>query len=126
HVNCHSMSAVGNSLSGDGAGTKRADVVLGDRDGTTCAPELTDFVARTLKGRGYDVRVNDPYKGVELVRLHGRPGERRHSLPIEVNRRLYMDEATLEKNAHFATLAADLTHLIEGLASVALSHRVDQ
>jgi N-formylglutamate amidohydrolase len=53
-------------------------------------------VARTLRGVGYSVAVNDPPKGVELVRMHGRPGERRHSLQIELNRRLYMEETTLE------------------------------
>jgi N-formylglutamate amidohydrolase len=118
-VNCHSMPARGSRMSSDGPAAVRADFVLGDRDGTTCAPEMTDFVARLLRGRGYSVRINDPYKGVEIVRRHGRPTERRHALQIEVNRALYMDERTLVPNAHYATLKTDLTHLIAGLASVA-------
>jgi N-formylglutamate amidohydrolase len=118
-VNCHSMPARGSRMSSDGPAAVRADFVLGDRDGTTCAPEMTDFVARLLRGRGYSVKINDPYKGVEIVRRHGRPAERRHALQIEVNRALYMDERTLVPNAHYATLKADLTHLIAGLASIA-------
>jgi N-formylglutamate deformylase len=125
HIDCHSMPEKGNEMSSD-PGATRADFVLGDRDGTTCAAELTDFVARVLAGRGYEVKVNDPYKGVELVRRHGRPAENRHSLQIEVNRRLYMDEATLEKNAGYARLAADLDHLVAALASFAAERRVDQ
>jgi N-formylglutamate deformylase len=117
HVNCHSMQAVGNANSVDGAGTKRADFVLGDRDGSTCAGEFTEFVAGILRERGYDVRINSPYKGVEIVRLHGRPAENRHSLQIEVNRRLYMNEATLEKNEHWPRLLADITFLVENLAA---------
>ena len=35
-----------------GAGAKRADFVLGDRDGTTCAPEFTGFVRDTLLSLG--------------------------------------------------------------------------
>src|SRR5260370_493442 len=73
HIDCHSMKIVSNAMATECAGVSRADFVLGDRDGTTCAPELTDFVLRFLTRRRYDVRVNNPYKGVELVRRHGRP-----------------------------------------------------
>ena len=45
HINCHSMNAVGGSQGEGGAGRARADFVLGDRDGTTCDPALTAFVA---------------------------------------------------------------------------------
>ncbi len=125
-VNCHSMPARGSLMSSDGPDAVRADFVLGDRDGTTCARELTDFVFRLLTGRGYSVKINDPYKGVEIVRRHGVPSEGRHALQIEVNRALYMDEKTLERNDHYATLKADLTHLIEGLASLTGTARVQE
>jgi N-formylglutamate amidohydrolase len=125
HINCHSMPARGNEMSSD-PGVARADFVLGDRDGSTCAPELTDFVRRVLVGRGYEVKLNDPYKGVELVRRHGRPAENRHSLQIEVNRRLYMDEKRIERSANFGRLAADIGHLVEALASFARGKRVEE
>jgi N-formylglutamate amidohydrolase len=111
HINCHSMPAVGDVMSDD-PGRARADFVLGDRDGSTCEPEFTAFIAATLAEIGYAVAINDPYKGVELVRRHGRPLERRHSLQIEVNRKLYMDEATLEKTPGFPTLQANLQRLL--------------
>jgi N-formylglutamate deformylase len=91
HINCHSMPAVGDA-NADDAGRPRKDFVLGDRDGTTCEPEFTALVAENVAAMGYSVAINDPYKGVEIVRRYGRPGERRHSLQIELNRRLYMDE----------------------------------
>ena len=115
HLNCHSMPAVGDVMSDD-PGRTRADFVLGDRDATTCEPEFIAFVAATLSGMDYSVAINDPYKGVELVRKHGRPTERRHSLQIEINRRLYMDEVTLGRTAGFAALQADLARLLEALA----------
>jgi len=40
HINCHSMRAVAGKQSEDGAGSLRADIVLGDRDGTSCAPAI--------------------------------------------------------------------------------------
>jgi N-formylglutamate deformylase len=125
YVDCHSMPSEGNAMSSD-PGAKRADFVLGDRDGTSCGRELTEFVARVLKGRGYDVRINDPYKGVELVRRHGRPAAGRHALQIEVNRALYMDERTQRKTANFEHLKADITHLVEALADLSGRMRVQQ
>ena len=86
---------------------------MGDRDGSTCEPEFTAFVATALAAMDYSVAINDPYKGVELVRKHGRPAERRHSLQIEINRKLYMDEATLERRQGFSTLQANLNRLLQ-------------
>jgi N-formylglutamate deformylase len=107
HVNCHSMPAVGD-VNADDPGRERADVVLGDRDGTTCDAAFTRLVHDLFAARGYSVAINDPYKGVELVRKHGRPAERRHSLQVELKRTLYMDEATLEPTAGYARLERDL------------------
>lgn len=115
HLNCHSMPAVGDAFSDD-PGRERADFVLGDRVGTTCGPEFTAFVAGHLRALGYDVAVNDPYKGVELVRRHGRPAEQRHSLQIEIKRTLYMDETTLEPAAGYARLSRDLGSLLEAVS----------
>jgi N-formylglutamate amidohydrolase len=114
HINCHSMPSTGNRARGHIG--EHGDFVLGDRDGTTCAPEFTEVVAMTLRGMGYEVHVNDGYKGVEIVRRQGRPAERRHSLQIEVDRSLYMDQRTLEKLPHFAQLKADLAQLAEALS----------
>ena len=112
HLNCHSMRSVAGKQSEDGEGSVRADFVLGDRDGTSCAPEFTAFVRRVLSGMGYQVKVNDPYKGVELVRAYSDPKRGRHSLQIEINKRLYMDEATLRKSAGFAVLQKNLSTLL--------------
>ena len=112
HINCHSMRAVAGKQSEDGAGSLRADFVLGDRDGSTCDPAFTAFVRATLSGMGYQVKVNDPYKGVELVRAYSDPKAGRHSLQIEINKRLYMDEATLRRNAGFPALQKNLSDLL--------------
>jgi len=112
HINCHSMRAVAGKQSEDGEGNARADFVLGDRDGTSCDPRFTEFVRATLAGMGYQVKVNDPYKGVELVRAYSDPKAGRHSLQIEINKRLYMDEGTLQKTAGFASLQKNIANLL--------------
>jgi N-formylglutamate amidohydrolase len=115
HINCHSMNAVAGSQGEGGAGRARADFVLGDRDGSTCDPALTAFVRDTLVAMGYDVKVNDPFKGVALVRLYSDPAVGRHSLQIEINKRLYMDEDTLQPSAGYDALQDNLMRLIDSL-----------
>jgi N-formylglutamate deformylase len=119
HLNLHSMPAVSGSISEEGPGKPRADFVLGDRDGTTCDAEFTRTVADALRALGYEVKINDPYKGVELVRAFSDPKDGRHSLQVEVNRRLYMDERTRMKAPGFATLQQNLDSLVATLARYA-------
>ena len=115
HINCHSMNPVAGVNGEGGAGQTRADIVLGDRDGSTCAPELTEWIRDTLAGMGYSVAINDPYKGVELVRAYANPAKGRHSLQLEVNKRLYMDMGSLARTAGFESLQRDLMGLLAGL-----------
>jgi N-formylglutamate amidohydrolase len=116
HLNCHSMNAVSGKMGEGGAGIARADIVLGDRDGSACAGEITAFVQERLAARGYDVRVNDPFKGVELVRAYSNPAAGRHSLQLEINKRLYMDEKTRQRTPHFDILQQQLMALLGELA----------
>ena len=120
HLNCHSMNAVSGKMGEGGAGKARADFVLGDRDGTSCETGFTQFVRAALAGFGYDVKVNDPYKGVELVKAYSNPAAGRHSLQIEINKRLYMDEDARTKAAGYPTLRANLTRLVEAIRDYAL------
>lgn len=115
HLNCHSMPSVAAAFTAGVPGTRRPDFVLGDRDGTTCDPALTRRVADRLRDMGHTVAVNDPYKGVELVRANGAPHLGRHSLQLEINRALYMDETTLEPHAGFEPLRRTLRRLLDDL-----------
>jgi N-formylglutamate amidohydrolase len=122
HLNCHSMPAVGGKQGEGGEGRPRADFVLGDRDGTTCDPSFTEFVRATLAAMGYEVAINEPYKGVELVRAYSDPGAGRHSLQVEINKKLYMDEATRARHGGFDRLQADLTAVVAAIADF-VAHR---
>jgi N-formylglutamate amidohydrolase len=115
-IDCHSMPS---SVRGGPART-RPDFVLGDRHGTSCAAELTDRAATTLGGLGYNVARNRPYAGGFITEHYGRPLRGLHALQIEVNRALYLDEATLEPTGGFAGLRADLGRLAEALAMLRL------
>lgn len=75
------------------AGKERADIILGNRDFTTCSRSITQKVMNFFKDRGFSVAVNKPYKGRYLIGYHCS----RRTLPgiqIEVNESLYMNEKT--------------------------------
>lgn len=119
HINCHSMPNVGGKMGEGGEGRQRADFVLGDRDGSTCDRAFTLFIADVLSEFGYEVAINDPYKGVELVRAYSDPARGRHSLQLEINKRLYMDEAARTKSAGFGRLQQDLMTLVDAVLDYA-------
>lgn len=108
YIDCHSMQAVSGSMHEEGVGKQRADIVLGDRKGQSCAPAFTALAARALEGEGFEVSVNIPYQGADLVISHGNPTGGFHALQIEVNRRLYMDEVQLTRTAQFEETRARL------------------
>lgn len=104
HLNCHSMP------SPDRRGGP--DIVLGDRDGTACGRDFLGMVRDSLIGMGYRVAINDPYKGVEILRRYGAPGAGRHSLQIELSKQLYMNEKTQERTEGFVRLKSDMTEMV--------------
>jgi N-formylglutamate amidohydrolase len=106
-IDCHSMPSTSVNRE-DGV---KADIVLGDRYGTSCVGVLTDLVDVTLRARGYSVTRNKPYAGGFITEHYGEPALGRHALQIEINRALYMDERTLAKRPNFPTLVHDLAQV---------------
>jgi N-formylglutamate deformylase len=117
HINCHSMPAAAGPISWVAPGTKFADVVLGNRDASTCAPEFTAMLLEAFQREGLSVAINDPYKGVELVKRFGRPNENRHSIQVEINRRLYMHEPTRERTADYPKLKALIGRVLQSVVA---------
>ena len=109
HINCHSMQNNASAMSTQEKGTPRPDFVIGDRDGTSCNKKFTNLIVNILKDLNYDVVTNDPYKGMELVSAYSNPAQNKHSLQIEVNRGLYMDEKTRIKTDGFNALKEHLS-----------------
>lgn len=117
-VDGHSMPSLGRAGHSD-PGARRADVVPGDIDGTSCDPSITWAVERHFKRHGYTVAVNSPYKGGWITRFFGRPRHGVHAIQIELNRDLYMDESTFERRTvPMAKLAQTCVALIPELAAL--------
>jgi N-formylglutamate amidohydrolase len=115
-IDCHSMPSSVTRGREDGT---RADIVLGDRYGTSCDAALVETAEVELRRRGYNVTRNKPYAGGFITEHYGNPAMGWHALQIEVNRALYMDEKTLTRASGFEPLVADLSSMMTALAEVA-------
>jgi N-formylglutamate amidohydrolase len=115
-IDWHSMpaAAAAGQISRGGRG---CDIVLGDRFGAACSPRLTAFVEREMEALGYRCTRNAPYAGGYTTEHYGRPTEGVHALQIEINRAIYLNEATRQPTTGFAQLKAD----IETLTSAAMA-----
>jgi N-formylglutamate amidohydrolase len=114
-VDGHSMPSRGRQGHQD-PGRLRADVVPGDRSGTSCAPSLSRQVGEHFETRGYSVAFNDPYKGGFITTHHGKPADAIHAIQIELRRDLYMDVAAYTiAGTGFAKLQAAIAELLDGL-----------
>ena len=94
-----------------------ADFVLGDLDGRTAGEPLMALIEGVLRGHGYSVARNDPFKGVEIIARNGRPAERRHSLQIEVKRSCYADVERHLPNEGFVRVQRALDAMLAALAA---------
>jgi N-formylglutamate amidohydrolase len=115
-IDAHSMPS---SASGLGLREHGVDVVLGDNHGEACAPGLIDGVERWLVTQGLRVRRNQPYAGGFTTQRYGRPGVGRHTLQIEINRALYMDEARHTQLPTFGATRRLMTGLLEEIGQLA-------
>jgi N-formylglutamate amidohydrolase len=93
HIDAHSMPSVGTSMHKD-PGEKRADIVVSDSKGKSCDPRFKDLVIAAYATAGFKVGYNWPYFGGRLTEQYGLPAQDQHTLQVEMNRDLYMDEKT--------------------------------
>lgn len=121
HLNCHSMPYESaphcphpSFLNGQGS---HADIILGDLDSRTCAPQWRERIGDILEDLGFSVLHNKGFKGAEIVKRYGHPANNVHSLQIEINRRLYLDKHGRYKSDHFERLQNALSSFIKHLAA---------
>lgn len=105
-VDCHSMPS--GAVKCEERVGHRPDIVLGDRFGTSCSPQLGDEFARLLRRRGFVIGRNRPYAGGYITERHGRP-PRVHAIQLEINRATYMDEASFVRTPDFEGVKQQLT-----------------
>ncbi|HWM45864.1 MAG TPA: N-formylglutamate amidohydrolase [Xanthobacteraceae bacterium] len=115
-VDCHSMP----STAGSRDERPRADFVIGDRYGTSCVPAVADTIESVLIELGYSVSRNKPYAGGFITEHYGDPPAGLHSIQLEINRALYMDERRYERSPNFGRVAQHMLLLAQRLGELPL------
>jgi len=116
-VDCHSMPH--EAIDAVSASGPTPDVVLGDRFGAACAPDIMDRIEAAFAASGLRVARNAPFAGAYIAQHYGRPSRGQHVVQVEIDRALYMDERTLLPHAGFDDLCACLTGVMAEIVEIA-------
>ena len=98
-VDCHSMPGFAPM------GSRRPDIILGDRFGRACAAETLSHLRALFQQEGYSVAVNYPYAGGFITEHYGRPALGVEAVQVEINRDLYLNPVTLAPKRGYDRLA---------------------
>lgn len=116
-IDCHSMphEAVQNSCF---SGSRPPEIVLGDRFGASAGPSILATVEAAFKDQGFRVARNAPFAGAYTAQHYGRPSRQQHVIQVEVDRALYMDEATLKPLPGYSEFRGRLTQALRVIADM--------
>lgn len=122
HLDAHSMPSMGTKMHRD-PGEKRADIVVSDCLGKSAQKEFIDLVIAAYARAGFKVGYNWPYMGGRVSEQYGEPSKGHHTVQVEMNRALYMDEVSKKLNANEAQAVSQkvlkaLTYIRENLPSL--------
>jgi N-formylglutamate amidohydrolase len=95
-VDCHSMPGLVRGPNGS-----QADVIIGDRYGSSSRPIVSRHALDGLRHAGFTVAHNRPYAGGYITEHYGRPASGIHAIQIEISRGLYMDERLMVPSKTF-------------------------
>jgi N-formylglutamate deformylase len=115
HLDCHSMPSKGTGAHRD-QGNARPDVVISDLEGKSASAAFKDLVISSFTKEQLKVSYNWPYLGGRITERYGKPSSGHETIQIELNRALYMDEATREKTSGFPLLQQKLVRIIASIA----------
>ncbi len=94
------------------------DMILGNNDYKTAHPKLIETALNSLKSGPFNVSDNTPFKGGQITRHFGNPKANIHTLQLEMNKILYMDDNEL----HYNTERADI---VKALLKTTLHNVID-
>jgi N-formylglutamate deformylase len=115
HIDCHSMKSKGNQMNIDN-GKARPDIILGDNCGQCASAEFVQVVEDSFSNLGYKVVRNNPYKGGYLVTHYADVKANRHSMQIEINRDLYMNEKMFTPNVNYSSFRENINSVANQIA----------
>lgn len=116
-IDCHSMPHEAIEAQAR-PGVPPPEVVLGDRFGAAANRAIVDRVAEAFINAGLRVARNTPFAGAYIAQAYGRPSRRQHVIQIEIDRRLYMDEASLTPHGDFAAFTDRIARIVGQITDI--------
>ncbi|MEM7733550.1 MAG: N-formylglutamate amidohydrolase [Pseudomonadota bacterium] len=116
-LDCHSMPHEAMDSVAQ-TGTPRPDVVLGDRFGAAASEQVVGLVEEAFHGAGLTVTRNTPFAGAYVTQHYGRPSSGVHTIQIEIDRSLYMDERQIRPHDGFDAFQKLITDVIADIAQI--------
>lgn len=120
-VDCHSMpheAVEGAGRSGPG---KAPQIVLGDRFGAAAHSDTMDQIEAAFEATGLRIARNAPFAGAFTAQHYGRPSRNQHVIQIEIDRALYMDEATITPHDGFDDFRMMMAEVTAKIAAIGRS-----
>jgi N-formylglutamate amidohydrolase len=112
-VDLHSMPPLGPKRGAHAS----ADIVVGDRFGSSCDGALCAAAFDHVAAAGRRAAHNRPYAGGYVLDRHAAPARGIHGLQIEICRAAYLDEGLQEPGPGFGAVVDLLVGLVRRLAS---------
>jgi N-formylglutamate amidohydrolase len=109
-IDCHSFPSVPRVYEPE-QDMNRPDICIGTDDFHT-PKELVEILKHTFEKLGYSVNINTPFSGSIVPLNYYKKDERVISVMIEVNRKLYMNEETYQKNNNFTQVSKDVSRSV--------------
>jgi len=105
-IDCHSFPSKPFSYEQDQV-SPRPDICIGT-DVFHTSKKLADLAERYFSTLGYTISMNNPFSGSFVPEWYYKRNKKVGTIMIEVNRSLYMDETTGEKNQNFSKVKEHL------------------
>lgn len=113
-IDCHSMPSMICNIMNE---SKPLDFCICNLFDESSPPEVSQKLYQELENQGFRVEFNRPYAGAFITFNYCQPRKNIYTLQIEVNRNLYMDEQSYQKNKNFQDISKHFSQSI-----VALGH----
>ena len=97
---------------------RTSQIVLGDRYGATCAPEIINDLIKLISKNGLRASRNIPFSGAYIVQKYGSPGLNRHAIQLEIDRSIYMNERKIQKLDKFHKLKNKLQNIMRDFSQI--------
>lgn len=127
-IDCHSFASekLPYEIESEKTGRPRPEICIG-RDMEFHTPDwLGNYLCHAFRDKGYRVDIDHPFSGTLVPMKHYHRDLRLLSVMIEVNRVLYMNEETGEKNERFERIRQDIREVIEGITQIPPEKRRDK